>query len=78
MLHTLFSLCLQVVKTRLVLRKTKQYSGIYDCAHQIYAREGLRNLYRGYVPNLVGIIPYAGIDLAIYEVSRRFCSPSTR
>ena len=26
--------------------------------------------YRGYIPNLLGIIPYAGIDLAIYEVRR--------
>lgn len=25
--------------------------------------------YKGYVPNLLGIIPYAGIDLAVYEVS---------
>lgn len=25
--------------------------------------------YKGYVPNMLGIIPYAGIDLAVYEVS---------
>lgn len=24
--------------------------------------------YKGYVPNMLGIIPYAGIDLAVYEV----------
>lgn len=28
----------------------------------------MKNLFfQGYVPNLLGIIPYAGIDLAIYE-----------
>ncbi|VDO10218.1 unnamed protein product, partial [Haemonchus placei] len=26
----------------------------------------------GYVPNLLGIIPYAGIDLAIYETLKNF------
>lgn len=31
-------------------------------------REGPRAFYRGYLPNVLGIIPYAGIDLAVYEV----------
>lgn len=59
----------QVLKTRLALRTTGQYSGIADCAKQILAREGLGAFYKGYVPNMLGIIPYAGIDLAVYEVS---------
>ena len=58
----------QVLKTRLALGKTGQYHGMYDCARQILKREGLRGLYRGLTPSLVGIIPYAGIDLAVYEV----------
>ena len=58
----------QVLKTRLALRKTGQYSGISDCARKIYSGEGCRSFYRGYLPNLIGIIPYAGIDLCIYEV----------
>lgn len=36
---------------------------------KIYRNEGVRSFYKGYIPNLLGIIPYAGIDLAIYEVS---------
>uniref|UniRef100_A0A8C6TZQ6 EF-hand domain-containing protein n=1 Tax=Neogobius melanostomus TaxID=47308 RepID=A0A8C6TZQ6_9GOBI len=58
---------MEVLKTRLALRKTGQYSGISDCAKQILRREGLTAFYKGYVPNILGIIPYAGIDLAIYE-----------
>ena len=58
----------QVLKTRLTLRKTGQYSGMADCAKQILRKEGVRAFYRGYVPNTLGIIPYAGIDLAVYEV----------
>lgn len=58
---------LEVLKTRLALRKTGDYKGILDAAKKIYRNEGLRSFYRGYVPNMCGIIPYAGIDLAIYE-----------
>lgn len=59
---------LQVLKTRMALRKTGQYSGMLDCARKILAREGVAAFYKGYVPNMLGIIPYAGIDLAVYEV----------
>lgn len=61
----------QVLKTRLTLRKTGQYSGMADCAKQILKSEGVRAFYRGYLPNTLGIIPYAGIDLAVYEVCLR-------
>uniref|UniRef100_A0A8C9VH57 Solute carrier family 25 member 23a n=1 Tax=Scleropages formosus TaxID=113540 RepID=A0A8C9VH57_SCLFO len=58
---------MEVLKTRLTLRKTGQYKGMADCAKQIFHKEGLRAFYKGYMPNVLGILPYAGIDLAIYE-----------
>uniref|UniRef100_A0A8B9JYQ6 Solute carrier family 25 member 24 n=1 Tax=Astyanax mexicanus TaxID=7994 RepID=A0A8B9JYQ6_ASTMX len=58
---------MEVMKTRLTLRKTGQYSGMFDCAKKILKKEGVKAFYKGYVPNILGIIPYAGIDLAIYE-----------
>lgn len=58
---------LEVLKTRLALRKTGQYKSIVDAAMQIYKNEGVKSFYRGYAPNILGIIPYAGIDLAVYE-----------
>ena len=33
--------------------------------------EGIRVFFRGYVPNLLGILPYAGIDLTVYETLKR-------
>lgn len=41
---------------------------MFDCAKKILKNEGVRAFYKGYIPNILGIIPYAGIDLAIYEV----------
>ncbi|XP_012887306.1 PREDICTED: calcium-binding mitochondrial carrier protein SCaMC-1 [Dipodomys ordii] len=62
----------QVLKTRLAVGKTGQYYGIYDCAKKILKREGIGAFYKGYVPNLLGIIPYAGIDLAVYELLKSY------
>lgn len=83
---------LEVLKTRLALRKTGQYGGMIDAARKIYACEGVRSFYRGYIPNVLGnnhvtmvnffmlnflflldlgIIPYAGIDLAVYETLKK-------
>jgi solute carrier family 25 phosphate transporter 23/24/25/41 len=59
---------LEVLKTRLVLRKTGEYSSVFDCAGKIIKKEGYRAFYKGYLPNVLGIIPYAGTDLAVYEV----------
>lgn len=36
-------------------------------AREIWVQEGPRAFYRGLVPSLLGIVPYAGIDLAAYD-----------
>lgn len=58
---------MEVLKTRLALGTTGQYRGMYHCLKQILLKEGGRAFYRGLTPSLIGIIPYAGIDLAVYE-----------
>ncbi|KAM9734605.1 calcium-binding mitochondrial carrier protein SCaMC-2-B-like isoform 2-T3 [Menidia menidia] len=63
---------MEVLKTRLALRRTGQYSGILDCAKHIFQKEGVGAFYKGYIPNLIGIIPYAGIDLAVYETLKNW------
>lgn len=63
---------MEVMKTRLTLRKTGQYSGMFDCAKKILMKEGVKAFYKGYIPNILGIIPYAGIDLAVYETLKNF------
>lgn len=62
---------MEVLKTRLVLSRTGDHRGICHCAHKILRTEGFKSFYRGYLPNLLGIIPYAGVDLAVYETLKR-------
>ncbi|XP_041525375.1 mitochondrial carrier protein SCaMC-3L isoform X3 [Microtus oregoni] len=73
-----FSVFEQVLKTRLTLRLTGQYKGLLDCARQILERDGTQALYRGYLPNMLGIVPYACTDLAVYEFLRCLWQKSGR
>jgi len=41
--------------------------GLAGAARALVAEGGLRALYRGLLPTLVGILPYAGISFATYE-----------
>ncbi|EOY29934.1 Mitochondrial substrate carrier family protein isoform 1 [Theobroma cacao] len=43
------------------------YSGITDVLTTVYKEGGIRGLYRGVGPTLVGILPYAGLKFYIYE-----------
>ncbi|KAJ6814648.1 putative mitochondrial substrate carrier family protein P [Iris pallida] len=43
------------------------YSGIGDVFKSVYMEGGVRSLYRGVGPTLIGILPYAGLKFYIYE-----------
>ncbi|KAL6042904.1 Solute carrier family 25 member 25 [Balamuthia mandrillaris] len=63
---------LEITKTRLALAKPGEYSGIADTITKIAKHEGVRALYRGLAPSLIGIIPYAGVDLAVYSTLKEW------
>ncbi|XP_057957845.1 mitochondrial carrier protein CoAc1 isoform X11 [Malania oleifera] len=43
------------------------YNGINDVIKNVYKEGGVRALYRGVGPTLIGILPYAGLKFYIYE-----------
>ena len=59
---------LEVIKTRLNLSPASMYSGVMDCFSKTISSEGVRALFRGCSTSVVGIIPYAGIDLMMSSV----------
>uniref|UniRef100_A0A452U8M4 Calcium-binding mitochondrial carrier protein SCaMC-1-like n=1 Tax=Ursus maritimus TaxID=29073 RepID=A0A452U8M4_URSMA len=63
---------MEVLKTRLALGTTGQYSGIIDCGKKLLKQEGVRTFFKGYIPNLLSILPYAGIDFAVYELLKNY------
>jgi solute carrier family 25 phosphate transporter 23/24/25/41 len=58
---------LEIVKTRLAAAPANTYAGIFHCIETIVRTEGPLALFRGLVPALMGVIPYAGVDLAIFD-----------
>ncbi|PIO69034.1 hypothetical protein TELCIR_09160 [Teladorsagia circumcincta] len=59
-----------VTKTRLCLQyetgAPKKYSGMVDCLRKIYTEEGVRGLYRGFVPGLFGTV-HGALQFMIYN-----------
>ncbi|CAF5076720.1 unnamed protein product, partial [Rotaria sp. Silwood1] len=58
---------LDVLKVRLCLRRTGEYTHWSETVKRMYRLEGPKVFWRGYVLNQLGIVPYAGFDLACYE-----------
>jgi len=59
---------LELVKTRLAVCPSGTYRGIADCICKVWVQEGWRAFYRGMVPSMMGILPYAGVDITAFEL----------
>jgi len=66
---------LQITKTRINIAPTGTYNGILDTMRQIVRNEGPRALFKGLGASSMGIIPYASVDLAIYNaLKEEYCN----
>ncbi|CAG0906334.1 unnamed protein product, partial [Cyprideis torosa] len=64
---------LDVVRARLAFQGPHQhlYRGIADVLRNIFLKEGgLRGLFRGYLPTIAGMIPYAGLSFYCFETMK--------
>ena len=62
---------LDFIRARLTVDMRSRYSGgVWSAMYTVVRTEGPLALYRGIVPSLVGIMPYVGIDFAVYDVLR--------
>lgn len=59
---------LEMLKTRLAVCAPGTYQGIIDCARKVWIQEGWRSFYRGLLPSMIGILPYAGVDITAFEL----------
>ena len=49
-----------------------RYSNLLQVFIKMYREEGLRTLYKGYVPTMLGVIPYAGTSFFTYETLKKW------
>lgn len=66
---------LDTIRARLAFQITGEhrYNGIIHTATSILKEEGgVRALYRGFVPTLCGMVPYAGLSFYCFEMLKYF------
>ncbi|THG22619.1 hypothetical protein TEA_026675 [Camellia sinensis var. sinensis] len=45
----------------------RQYRGISHALSSVFHEEGPRALYKGWLPSVIGVIPYVGLNFSVYE-----------
>ena len=65
---------LEVVKTRLAVAAPGETLGMVNCARQTMAEGGYRAFYAGMLPSVIGIIPYAAIDLSLNSIFKDYAA----
>lgn len=58
---------LDMARARMAVTQKELYSSLREVFRKIWRDEGPASLYRGYVPTLLGVIPYAGASFFTYE-----------
>lgn len=60
---------LDMVRGRLTVQegKNQQYRGLWHATRIIIREEGVMALWRGWLPSVIGVIPYVGLNFAVYE-----------
>jgi len=44
---------------------------LFDCLYSIVKQNGVFGLYRGLWPSILGVVPYVGVDFAVYDTLKR-------
>jgi solute carrier family 25 (mitochondrial phosphate transporter), member 23/24/25/41 len=60
---------LDMVRGRITIQDSlnPQYRGMLHAAGVIIREEGLFALWRGWLPSVIGVVPYVGLNFAVYE-----------
>lgn len=61
---------MDMVRGRITVQTDKspyQYRGMIHALSTILREEGPRALYKGWLPSVIGVVPYVGLNFAVYE-----------
>uniref|UniRef100_A0A6B2LDC8 ADP/ATP translocase n=1 Tax=Arcella intermedia TaxID=1963864 RepID=A0A6B2LDC8_9EUKA len=64
---------LDLIRTRMAVHA--HYRGITDCVRSTYRNEGARGFYAGIGLSLMGVMPYVGISMTIYDSCKKYLLP---
>jgi solute carrier family 25 aspartate/glutamate transporter 12/13 len=63
---------IDLIKTRMQAQRAMVYKNSIDCAMKVFSKEGLRGLYSGLGPQLIGVAPEKAIKLTVNDLARSF------
>ncbi|KAK9870371.1 hypothetical protein WA026_007937 [Henosepilachna vigintioctopunctata] len=63
---------LDLARARMAVTKKTEYASLRQVFLKIYREEGIRTFYRGYIPTMAGVIPYAGVSFFTYDTLKQF------
>ncbi|XP_078527277.1 mitochondrial coenzyme A transporter SLC25A42 isoform X3 [Lissotriton helveticus] len=69
---TMLTYPLDMVRARMAVTPKEMYSNILHVFIRISREEGLKTLFRGFFPTMLGVIPYAGLSFFTYETLKKF------
>lgn len=60
---------MDMIRGRITIQEgtNQQYRGMAHATRCIVAEEGILALWRGWLPSVIGVIPYVGLNFAVYE-----------
>lgn len=61
---------MDMVRGRLTVQtddSPRRYRGMFHAASTIIKEEGPRAVYKGWLPSVIGVVPYVGLNFAVYE-----------
>ncbi|XP_034439399.1 mitochondrial coenzyme A transporter SLC25A42-like [Hippoglossus hippoglossus] len=69
---------LDMVRARMAVTAKEMYCNIMHVFVRISQEEGVKTLYRGFTPTILGVIPYAGITFFTYETLKKLHTERTK
>ncbi|KAF5323618.1 hypothetical protein D9611_005762 [Ephemerocybe angulata] len=66
-----------LTKTRLQTASPGAYTGAIDCVKKTVAKDGVKGLYRGIVPPLLGVTPIFAVSFWAYDASKQLIFSAT-
>uniref|UniRef100_A0A0C9QM45 TSA: Wollemia nobilis Ref_Wollemi_Transcript_25173_1914 transcribed RNA sequence n=1 Tax=Wollemia nobilis TaxID=56998 RepID=A0A0C9QM45_9CONI len=66
---------MDMVRGRLTVQTANspnQYRGMFHALFTVMREEGPKALYKGWVPSVIGVIPYVGLNFAVYETLKDY------
>lgn len=68
---------LDMVRARMAVTPREMYSNIMHVFARISQEEGIRTLYRGFIPTILGVVPYSGLTFFVYESLKKMHAERT-